>query len=205
VTKIVISQVYGGGGNSGAPYRNDFIEIFNSGETPVNLAGWSVQYATATASAWSVTTLTSLMLAPGQYYLIQETSGGSNGVFLPTPDTSGTIAMAATAGKVALVNASAPLTGDCQGNSNIVDLVGYGSTASCFRGLGPARAPGNTTSTLRKASGCTDSQDNASDFMAAPPNPRDSGSLFSPCTGAIALETISAEYRNHWRELLALL
>jgi len=28
-TDLVISQVYGGGGNSGAPFRNDFIEIFN--------------------------------------------------------------------------------------------------------------------------------------------------------------------------------
>src|SRR5207249_4835668 len=26
---IVISQVYGGGGNSGAAYKNDFIELFN--------------------------------------------------------------------------------------------------------------------------------------------------------------------------------
>src|SRR6266849_1682948 len=41
---IVISQVYGGGGNSGAPYANDFIELFNRGTTTVSLAGWSVQY-----------------------------------------------------------------------------------------------------------------------------------------------------------------
>ena len=42
---IVISQVYGGGGNSGAPYTNDFMEIFNRGTSSVSLAGWSVQYA----------------------------------------------------------------------------------------------------------------------------------------------------------------
>src|SRR5205085_7038693 len=28
-THLAISQVYGGGGNSGATYKNDFIEIFN--------------------------------------------------------------------------------------------------------------------------------------------------------------------------------
>src|SRR5215212_6260561 len=39
--KIVISQIYGGGGNSGAPFRNDFIEIFNDGSSAINLAGWS--------------------------------------------------------------------------------------------------------------------------------------------------------------------
>ena len=29
--RLVISQIFGGGGNSGAPFRNDFIEIFNNG------------------------------------------------------------------------------------------------------------------------------------------------------------------------------
>jgi uncharacterized protein len=28
---IVISQVYGGGGNSGAQYTHDFVELFNRG------------------------------------------------------------------------------------------------------------------------------------------------------------------------------
>src|SRR5205807_724285 len=43
ITKVVISQVYGGGNNSGATYQNDFIELFNSGNQTVNLSGWSVQ------------------------------------------------------------------------------------------------------------------------------------------------------------------
>lgn len=33
---IVISQVYGGGGNAGAPYMNDFVELFNRGTTTVS-------------------------------------------------------------------------------------------------------------------------------------------------------------------------
>ena len=40
---VVISQVYGGGGNSGATLRHDFIEVFNIGSAPVDIGGWSVQ------------------------------------------------------------------------------------------------------------------------------------------------------------------
>ena len=47
---VVISQVYGGGGNSGAPYTNDFIELFNRGTSTVSLAGWSIQYTSATGT-----------------------------------------------------------------------------------------------------------------------------------------------------------
>lgn len=43
--QVVISQVHGGGGNSGAVYKQDFIELFNKGTTAVSIAGWSVQYA----------------------------------------------------------------------------------------------------------------------------------------------------------------
>ena len=40
---LVISQVYGGGGNAGALFTHDFVELFNRGGAPVGLAGWSVQ------------------------------------------------------------------------------------------------------------------------------------------------------------------
>ena len=169
---IVISQVFGGGGNSGAPFRNDFIEIFNRGNTSVNLSGWSVQYASATASTWSVTPLTSVTLLPGQYYLIQESSGGSTGVVLTAPDATGTIAMAAGSGKVTLVKSSTALTGACPNDPNIVDLVGYGSTANCFRGSAPAPGASNTNAIVRAANGCTDTRNNIADFALGPPNPR---------------------------------
>src|SRR6266545_4300063 len=47
---VVISQVYGGGGNAGAPYTHDFVELFNRGSATVSLAGWSVQYTSATGT-----------------------------------------------------------------------------------------------------------------------------------------------------------
>src|SRR5438270_619218 len=47
-TSLVVSQVYGGGGNSGAPWHNDFVEIFNPTGASVSFNGWSVQYASST-------------------------------------------------------------------------------------------------------------------------------------------------------------
>ena len=46
-TTIVISQVYGGGGNTGATYTHDFVELFNRGTSTVLLEGWSIQYTSA--------------------------------------------------------------------------------------------------------------------------------------------------------------
>src|SRR5215831_6007784 len=75
-TTVVISQIYGGGGNSGATFKNDFIELFNKGTSPVNLSGWTVQYTSAagTFSAANSTALTGT-IQPGKYYLIQEAAG----------------------------------------------------------------------------------------------------------------------------------
>ena len=44
-TTIVISQVYGAGGNTGATLRNDYVELFNLSSSPVSLNGMSLQYA----------------------------------------------------------------------------------------------------------------------------------------------------------------
>ncbi len=179
--QLVISQVFGGGGNSGAPFRNDFIEIFNNGSSAVNLTGWSVQYASATASSWSVTPLTTVMLLPGQYFLIQESSGGSNGISLAAPDATGAIAMAAASGKVALVKNAVALTGACPNDPNIVDLLGYGSTANCFKGSAPAAAASNTNALIRAANGCTDTRNNVADFALSLPNPRNTNFLPRIC------------------------
>jgi predicted extracellular nuclease len=202
--RIVISQIFGGGGNANAPFRNDFIELFNSGQSAVNLSGWSVQYASATATSWSVTNLTPVLLAPGQYYLVQEASGGNSGAALPTPDITGTIAMAASAGNVALVTTTTALAGACPSDGTIADEVGYGSSANCFRGAGPTPAPGNATAVLRGSNGCTDTQNNASDFAAVTPNPRNSLSAPAPCSGTLAFAEIIAERLKLYREPLSL-
>src|SRR6185369_2188073 len=87
---IVVSQVYGGGGNSGATYKNDFIELYNLGGSTVNVSGWSVQYAATGGTSWQRTNLVG-SIAPGHYYLIQEAAGSGGTVSLPTPDATGSI------------------------------------------------------------------------------------------------------------------
>jgi predicted extracellular nuclease len=176
---VVVSQVYGGGGNSGATYTHDFIELRNRTSAPVSLAGWSVQYASATGSTWQVTALSGSVPADG-YYLIQQAAGAGGTTPLPTPDATGGIPMAATAGKVALVSTTTALSGTCPTGGAIVDFVGFGTTANCFEGSGPTPAPSNTTAVLRRDGGLLDTDDNATDFVTGAPLPRNSGQVQDP-------------------------
>jgi uncharacterized protein len=181
-TGIVISQVYGGGGNSGAAFTHDFIELFNRGATPININGWSVQYASAAGTSWQVTPLTDVTIQPGQYYLIQQAQGAGGSTPLPVPDAIGAIAMSATAGKVALVNNTTALSGSgCPFGSNVVDFAGYGTTAVCFEGNGPTAALGNTAAAIRGANGCAETDSNDVDFSTGTPNPRNTASPAAPC------------------------
>ncbi len=190
-SNIVISQVYGGGGNSGATYKNDFIELFNLGPTAVDVSTWSVQYASS-ANAFSYKTNLSGTIQPGHYYLIQEAKGSGGTVDLPTPDVIGTIAMSATGAKVALVSNQTMLTcgavaGNCFPNAAIVDFVGYGGTGSYapnnYEGSGPAPVLANATAAIRASGGCTDTDNNAADFTSGTPNPRNSASATTSCGG----------------------
>jgi hypothetical protein len=186
---VVISQVYGGGGNSGAPYTHDFVELFNRGSAPVSLSGWSVQYASATGTGnFGQNNIAQLSgtLAPGQYYLVR-LAGGANGVALPTPDATGSVNMSASAGKVVLASTSSGIA--CNGGSNpcsadqlavMVDLVGFGG-ANFFEGSGAAPALNNTTAAFRENGGCKDTDDNAADFSTGAPAPRNTASPQEPC------------------------
>ena len=126
---VVISQVYGGGGNTGATLTNDFIELYNRGASTVAIDGWSVQYASATGTTWTNITPLSGVIPPGEHYLIQEAQGTGGTTALPAPDATGTIAMGATAGKVALVTATGALTcgSNCDTAAAVRDFVGYGN------------------------------------------------------------------------------
>jgi predicted extracellular nuclease len=182
--QVVISQVYGGGGNSGAALRNDFIELFNGGTSPADLTGWSVQYASSTGTSWQTTPLAGALL-PGQYYLVQESAGTGGTQDLPTPDATGTIAMSATTAKIALVNSTTALTGACPNDSSVIDLVGFGAP-NCSLGS-PAPTLTNTTAGLRGGAGCSDARDNSADFTAGPPSPRNTASPVHLCTASPAI------------------
>jgi predicted extracellular nuclease len=160
---VVISQVYGGGGNGGSVYRNDFIELFNAGSAPVTVTGWSVQYASSTGASWQVTTLSGT-IAPGRYYLVQQAQGAGGTTPFPTPDATGTIPMSATAGKVALVRATEALATACPLGGAVEDFVGFGTTTNCAEGNAPTPTLSNTTAALRKIDGRQDTDNNAADF-----------------------------------------
>ncbi len=188
-TSVVISEVYGGGGNSGAPFKNDFIELQNVSSGPIALDGYSVQYTSSAGTSYAATPLTGTV-APGAYYLVAEAAGTGSAAPLPTPDATGTIAMSSSAGKVALVQGTGALTCglSCATAAGVVDFVGYG-TANNYEGAGPAPGPSNTTSDQRDAAG-TDTDNNAADFTAVAPTPKAAPAGGTTCTPPTASATI---------------
>lgn len=190
---LVVSQVYGGGGNSGAVYTHDFVELFNRGAAPVDLAGMSLQYASAAGTGNFGSSSTQLVVlsgtvAPGQRHLVG-LAGGTAGSPLPAADSSGTINMSASAGKVALAQGITSL--GCNGGSTpcsaeqsarIIDLVGFG-TANFYEGTAAAPGLSNTTAAVRDEGGCVDTDDNAADFTAVAPSPQNASAPLSPCGG----------------------
>ncbi len=183
---LLISQIYGGGGNSGAPFTNDFIELYNPTAAAISTTGLSVQYASAAGTSWNTFALPAGSIAPGHFYLIQAAAGAASPAPLPTPDatipTAQSFNLSATAGKVALVNSTTALTGACPiPNAVVLDFIGFG-TANCSEGTA-APAPSNTLADVR-ATPPTDTNNNSADFSTAAPNPRNS--TFGGSTGALS-------------------
>jgi len=197
---VVISQVYGGGGNTGATYNQDFVELFNAGTTTVDISGWSVQYASATGPAgagnWAVAAIPALTtIAPGKYYLVVLATVGTNGIALPAADvTNTTINLSGTAGKVALVNNSTALNGTTAcSNAAVVDVLGYGTTATCFEtAFFNTTGIDNAKSMFRKNNGCLDDGNNSTDFEILTVAPRNSASAANSCVVISPSLTISS-------------
>ncbi len=168
-TDVVITEVYGGGGNSGAPYQNDFVELTNNSSAPVDVSGWSIQYASSGGSTWQVTNLTGT-IAPGAAYLVQEGAGAGNGQPLPTANATGTTLMSASAGKVALVTNQTALAcgATCHADTGVKDYVGYGTANDSE--TAPAPGLSNTTSAAR-TDPAKDTDNNSVDFAAGNPSP----------------------------------
>lgn len=175
----VIAEVFGAGGTAGAAYDQDFVELGNRGVTAAGLDGWSVQYLPARPGAnsqWQATALTGAV-APGGRYLVGLARGSDGDRELPAPDASGSMALNATRGVVALAQGTAPLTcltaAECVTDPRVVDLVGYGA-ATVFEGQAPAPAASATTSVAR-ADDLADTDANDADFRVAAPTPATSG------------------------------
>jgi len=184
---IVVGELYAAGGNSGAAYTNDYIELFNRGASPVAIDGWTLQYASSSSTSWASTALSGSIPAGG-HYLVQLASGGANGTALPSADATGTSNLAVTGGKVAVVDDATALAcgasaGSCSAASGLEDLVGYGSAAD-YEGSGAAPAGSATNALARAGGGCTDTDNNAADFATAAPNPQNSSAAASTCSVA---------------------
>jgi hypothetical protein len=183
---MVVSQVYAGGGNSGATYANDFVELFNRGSSAVDVSTWSIQYASASGTSWQVTPLSG-SVQPGKYLLVQLASAAAIGAALPTPDVIGTTNLANTGGKVGLVRGTTALTcgataGSCSSVALVADLVGYGS-ATDYEGSGATAGLSNTTGVARNGGGCTDTDVNDADFTGGIPVARNSATAAAQCSG----------------------
>ncbi len=201
---VVISQVYGGGGNSGATLKDDFVELFNRSGSPVDLTGWSLQYSPVDGASGGFGGGTfnnnpvplSGTILPGRYYLIQLSRGAGGTQDLPTPDlipaTGNLIQVGSTGGIFALVEGVVtPLGTNACANPAIRDLVGYGTfgtpsgPAFCYEGsadlVGAVPSLSNTTAALRNQNGCQDNDRNRIDFTIAEPAPRNSATPANNC------------------------
>jgi uncharacterized repeat protein (TIGR01451 family) len=201
---LAISQLYTAGGAASAVYNRDFIEIFNRGTVPINLSGFSIQYAASGTSTFTViASLPNVTLAPRQYFLISAgTSNAGIGANFPVPaDVTGSNTnMTGSVGKVAIVFGTSALTSSnvnnppltvgnpspgCPTNNTIVvDFIGYGTTAACFEGTTRAPDPtatNNSQSDFRNNGGCTDTNDNGADFTRANALPRNSSTTKLSC------------------------
>ncbi|MEX2393925.1 MAG: lamin tail domain-containing protein, partial [Actinomycetota bacterium] len=136
---VVISEIYGGGGNSEAIYANDYVELFNRTRSTIDVTNWTVGYSSATGSTWRSLTLRGTIPAY-HYMLIRFGSAGGGGAALPvTPDMTASTNIARTAGKIRLTNPS-----------GVVDLVGYGPNANAYEGRRAPAPPNNTQSITRQ-------------------------------------------------------
>jgi hypothetical protein len=179
---LVISALYGGGGNSGATYTYDFIELKNRTGAAINLAGWSIQYGGTAGTSWTAAALTGTVPANG-YFLVRGAPGATvTGVMLPTTldFDAPTIQMGGTNGVIALVNSTSALTA-CPAAGAVADLVGYGS-ATCKWGTGTS-VLSSTTGASRAGAGCTNTNANSVDFtVGALVAPRNSATSALVCT-----------------------
>ena len=193
-SNLRISQIYTRGGEPGAAFQHDFIELFNAGSVPVDILNWTVLFITDEAErpdqTDGATFTTSFIVPPGMHLLLRFPVAGTNGQ--PTPGEYPPLnnkTLGSNFGRVELLNPSQPiiLRTICPTaigpNGQVTDLVGYGSD-TCFEGAAPLVVPPANQSMTRINGGCTDSDNNRNDFAAATPNPRISTSAFTPCGSA---------------------
>jgi 5'-nucleotidase len=188
-TGVVISEVYGGGGNSGSTWRYDFVELYNPTDAPISVEGWTLQARsatnTSTATADNTVKLTGSVPAHG-HYLIRHAAGSGGTKDLPVADAVGNAAMGASGWQVWLSNGST-LLDPPDGNVSlpaIVDFVGAATNSTSYEGAPADEAPSATLSAQRSATGA-DTDSNAADFGTAGPTPTNADGETEPPLTAV--------------------
>jgi 5'-nucleotidase len=177
----VISEVYGAGGNSGALFNADFVELYNPSTAPISLIGLAVHYRSATGGSGGSPYALAGSVAPGEHFLVQMSAPGANGAALPAPDATATPAfsMAAAGGQVYLLNGTTAITdsGDLAGRADIVDMVGLATATSFETAAGPGAS---STQSAQRGTDGADTDNNAADFTLAAPTPTPGGGTPPP-------------------------
>ncbi|MFE6965571.1 ExeM/NucH family extracellular endonuclease [Agromyces sp. NPDC057679] len=181
---VVINEVYARGGSANQPFQNKFVELYNPTNADVSLAGWSIQYRSATSTgASSGVGALSGTIKSGGYYLIGLNSNGGTGAALPTADATFSIAPSGTNGSLFLAKvpgAINPGNGSVVGNAQVADYVGYGTSLN-FETAAAAYQGDNTVPGSIVRTGFKDTDDNSKDFsFASTPTPQNSGSPGGP-------------------------
>lgn len=174
---LIISQVYGGGGNSGAVYTHDFIELYNPTDSEIDLSNYSLQYVSEKGTGAYAVAVLKGKIGSKAFYTFQAASGAGNGIALPKVDDTITLSLGGSGGKVALVEGATAIVGNIPNAitsvnyPTVVDFVGYGSAASQFEGTGPAATLSNSTA-AKRIDETVDNNDNKTEFVVAKPEPR---------------------------------
>lgn len=158
--EVIITQIYGGGGNNGATYKSDFIELYNTTSDNINIGGWCLYYSAATSSATNLKYEfpANTTVKANSYFLVKGGDGtGTQPAWNIAFDVTSTLNLSGSAGKVILLkrntvfNLSTPPTiEEIVNNVDFMDYVPFGTSAIPIWGSAMSSNTTNTTSARRK-------------------------------------------------------
>ena len=195
----MITEVYGGGGNSGATYNADFVELYNASNAPISLGGRSLQYrASGTTSVPTNIFALPSVTVPAQSHFLVQGAGGTTGVAIPkTPDAVMAINMSGTAGQIFLADSATGIQPVTNGSldysaGKVIDFFGYGSAA--VSETAPKSGSITASQSYKRSSPPVDSDNNNNDFTISPVAP---GPENCACAVATAPDLVISEVFSH--------
>lgn len=168
---LLIYEVYGGGGDSGAVFKNDYVVLYNGTNATVDLANYTLHYSGATSTFGTANNVTMTGTLEAGKFIVVKLGGNTNanGIDLPHVGVTAGITTYGSGMNMAGANGIIALVGDTtigtaltgKDDPRIVDLFGYG-TANKYEGTAAFAALSTTTSARRTS--FVDSNQNSTDF-----------------------------------------